>query len=418
MASDDLDIPQIAVFGIPADNNPETPAEALSSRSSDSPRLPPSLLGHATSPTDNQNFLSLPTPILKSARNSLDAIGSPSSHASDTSSLQPPLFPTLFTHSAGSNRCNSRVLRDNNPEGQDGLSPPPHRHRKEGVTTVSSVGSTSTEWRDEDNQRFRLNPVRLAHPDATSTLPSRIHTHFDVISEVPSCPSSPASFHRKTLHRVRWSSPPPSGETDTGSETTRNDGREDNSYVKRKEPERTRPAVLDFKQETDFDIHLFEFKPLQLASLVDSKSLETLENMGGVDAILRGLRTQPTYGLGTKLAPLPSHGGSSDRTSHELNESHAPNQGPPKPNIMVTSPAGVPQGFQSTVCLAGGSGVSPSTAFVSSEDVHRTSIEDRKRIFGLNIVPRRPSKILVQLMWLALKDKILVRRIYSTYSNV
>jgi Ca2+-transporting ATPase len=167
--------------------------------------------------------------------------------------------------------------------------------------------------------------------------------------------------------------------------------------------------VLDLTQETDFDIHPFGFKPLRLASLVDSKSLETLENMGGVDAILRGLGTQPTYGLSTKLALPPSHGGSPDRTSHDFSESHAPDQGPPKPNIIVTSPADVPQGLQSTVSLAGGSGVSPLTAFVPSEDVYRTSIEDRKRIFGQNFVLQCPSKTLLQLMWLALKDKVLVR---------
>ena len=412
MASDGIDIPQIAVVGVPEDGHPENPAETLSSCSSDSPRVPPSPLGHGTSrrPTDNQGFLSLPTPILKSAWNSLDAIGSPSSHISDTSSLQPPPYPTLFTHSAGSNRfANPRVLRDNNPEGHDGLSPLPHHHRKEGITIVSSVGSNSTERRYEDNRRFRPNPVRLAHRDATSTLPSRIHTHFDVISEVPSRPSFPASFLRKTLHRVRWSSPPPSSETNTGSETTRNDGREDNPYAKRKGSERTRPAVLALKQQTDFDIHPFGFKPLQLASLVDSKSLETLEDLSSADGILRGLGTQHTYGLSTKLAPPPRHGGASDRTSHAFSEPHAPNQAPPKPNIMATSPAGVAQGLQSTVSFAGGSGVSPPTAFVSSEDVYRTSIEDKKRIFGLNIVPRRPSKTLVRSMWLALKAKVLVR---------
>src|SRR5947208_1735534 len=119
MASDDLDIPQIAVVGVPEDNNHATSAESLPSPSSDGPHLPPSPLGHATSQTDNQGFLSLPTPILKSARNSLDPIGSPSSHTSDTSSLQPPPSPTLSAHSAGSGSirfANSTVLRENNPE--------------------------------------------------------------------------------------------------------------------------------------------------------------------------------------------------------------------------------------------------------------------------------------------------------------
>ena len=159
---------------------------------------------------------------------------------------------------------------------------------------MSSVSSSSTERPYEDNQRFMLSPVRLTNPDATSTLPSRIHTHFDVVSDVPSCPTPPLS-----------------------------------------------------------------------------------------------------------------HGGSPDRTFHDLSESHDPEQGPSKPNIMVTFPAGVPQGLR--ISLAGGSGVSSPTAFVSPKDVYRTSIEDWKRTFGLNIVPRRPSKILLQLMWVALKDKVLVR---------
>jgi len=418
MASDGLDIPQIAVVGVPDDTNHPIPTQTNPSPSSDSPRPPPSPLVHATSPTDNQAFLSLPTPILKSARNSLDAVGSPSSHTSDTSSLQPPPSPTLSAHSTGSIRfATSTVLRDNNPEEHDGLSslkllapPPPHHRRKGSEATVSSVGSSSTEREYEDNQSFRLSPVRSAHSDATSTLPSPTHTHVDVVPDVPSRPSSPASFLRKTLHRVRRSSPSPSGDTDTASEMTRNDGQKgDNSDVKRKGPELARPAVLDLKQEADLDVHPFAFKPLQLASLVDPKNLESLEHMGGVDAILRGLGTQPNFGLSTKLGPPPSHPGSPDPASQDFSESHAADKDPPKPNIMVTSPAGEPQGLQSTTSLSGTSGVSIHAAFQPSEDVYRASIEDRTRIFGQNIVPQRPSKTLVQLMWLAFKDKVIVR---------
>jgi Ca2+-transporting ATPase len=172
--------------------------------------------------------------------------------------------------------------------------------------------------------------------------------------------------------------------------------------------------VLDLKQEAGIDVHPFAFKPLQLASLIDPKSLETLECMGGEDAILRGLGTQPTYSLSTKLVLPPSHVGSPDRTLQD--ESHAADNDPPKPDILVMSPAAyVPQGLQSTASLASGSGVSLPTPFQSSEDVY---IEDGKRIFGQNTVPQRPSNTLLQLMWPALKDKVLVRRICSTYSNV
>ena len=421
MASDDIAIPQIAIIGV-EDNNHATPTRALPYPSSHSPRPPHSPLGYATSLIDNQGFLSSPTPAPKSVRNFLDAIGPPSSHTPDISS-QPPPCPTLSAHSAGSIRfANSTVLRENNPEELDGISclellaPPPPHHRRMGSVTTASVGSSSTEREYEANQSFGLSPVPSAHSE-TCILPSPTQTHVDVVSDVSSLSSLPARHLRMTSHRVRRS-PSPSGETGTGSETMRNDWQKgDNSDVKFNGPELTGPEVLDLKQEEDMDVHPFAFKMLPLAILIDPKSLETPECMGDVDAILRGLGAQPPYGLSTEHAPPPGHAGSPDPTFQD--ESHAADKDPPKPNIVVTSPAtGVPHGSQSTASLASGSGVSLPTAFQFSEEVYRTSIEDRKRIFGQNIVPRRPSKTLLQLMWLALKDKVLVRQMCSAYSNV
>ena len=115
--------------------------------------------------------------------------------------------------------------------------------------------------------------------------------------------------------------------------------------------------MLDLKQEVDLDVHPFAFKSLQLTSLVDPKSLETLEDLGGVGALLRGLGTHPTHGLSTETGLPPSH-------------------------------------------LA--------SAIQSSEGVYGTSVEDRLRIFGQNILLRRPIKSLLQLIWLALQDKVFV----------
>jgi Ca2+-transporting ATPase len=414
MASDDQDIPQIAVVGVPEDNNLSTPTHSLSSPSPDAPRRPPSPSGHGASPTNNQGYLSLPTPILKSGRNSLEASGSPSL-ASDTFSIQPPPSPTLSAHSS-IRFATSTVLRENNPEEHDGLSslnllaPPPSRHRRKGsVTTVSSVGSSSTERDVEDNQSFRLSPVRSAHSDVASTLPSPTHTHVDpASSDVSSRPSSPASFLKKTLHRVRRPSPSPTGESDTNSDTTRHDGpKGDNADVNRNGPQLARPALLDLKQEADLNVHPFAFKPLQLASLVDPKSLETLETMGGVDGLLRGLGTQANHGLSTKRGTLRSHPGSPDPASQgDSGGPPAAEKEPPKPNITITSPAGVPQGMQSVASLGGASGA--SIPLQSSEDVYKASIQDRQRTFGQNVIPQRPSKSLLQLMWLALQDRVLV----------
>ena len=251
MASDDdLDIPQIAVVGVPDDINPSSSSSAVPSPTLDSSRLPPS-----PSTTDSHAYLSPITPILRSARNSLDPLGSPT-HTSDNSSLAPPPSPTLSAHSSGSVRwANSTTLRDNNPEEHDGssslyLAPPPHGHRRKASTgTVSSVGSGSTTEQDaDDNSSFRLSPLRSAHSDVTSTLPSPTYTHVDTTSDVDSRPSSVTSFFRKTMHRVRRSSPSPSRETDTFSDTTRNDGQKgDNADAKGKGAELACPAMLDLK---------------------------------------------------------------------------------------------------------------------------------------------------------------------------
>ncbi|KAH9052974.1 calcium-translocating P-type ATPase [Lactarius deliciosus] len=365
MASDDLDIPQIAVVGVPDDNSPGPTLDASTPTSPDNTSFPLSPLGHVSTPSDNHGFLPLPTPILRNSRNSLDIPSSPASHTSDASSLHPPPSPTLSAHSSGSIQ--------NNPEEHDGLSSLGH-HRKGSTATVSSIGNSPG---------LALSPVRSGQSDIPSTLPSPTNTHVDAGSDT-SRPSSAAGFFKRTVQRVH-----------IGSDTTRNDSvqKGDNADVKRKGAELARPALLDLKQEADLNVEPFAFKPLQLASLVDPKSLESLESLGGIEGLIRGLGTNRLRGLSTKLAP-PSQLGSPDPGAINAVSPNGVEMTPPKPNIMITSPAGVPEGLQSTASLGG---------------VGRpASLKDRQRIYGRNILPQRPSKSLLLLMWLALQDKVIV----------
>jgi Ca2+-transporting ATPase len=206
---------------------------------------------------------------------------------------------------------------------------------------------------------------------------------------------------------MRQPSPSPSDKTYTGSDATQNDGQKgDNAEVKRRGAQFLRPAVLDLNQESDPDVRPFSFNSRQLARLFYPKDLEILEVMGGVDAILRSLGTHPTHGLRTKLGLLSYHG-LPDAASQDFIESQTAEKDLPMLNT-VTSPAALLQGPQSSAGLAGSSGVSIPTAFQVFKDVYRVSIEDRQRIFGRNIIPRCTNKTLLQLMWLALKDKVLV----------
>ncbi|KAH9015966.1 calcium-translocating P-type ATPase [Lactarius deliciosus] len=391
MASDDLDIPQIAVVGVPDDNSPGPTLDASPPPFSDNTSFPLHPLGRASTPSaDNHGFLPLPTPILINSRISLS---SPASHTSHASSLHPPPSPTLSTHSSGSIRwAASSVTRDNKPEEHDGLSsldllaPPPQGHcRKGSMSTVSGIGSISTDRDTEDSSRLALNPVRSGQSDVPSALPSPTNTHVDIGSDT-SRPSSAAGFFKRTVQHVRHPSPSLSGDTDTGPDTTRNG---DNA----------RPALLDLKQDADLYVEPFAFKPPQLAGLVDPKSLENLESLGGVEGLIRGLGTNRLRGLNTMLAP-PSPLGSPDPGAFNAVTPNGVEMTPPKP-----SPTGVPEGLQSTASL-GGAGRPASLKY--PKGAYEATIGDRQRIYGQNILPQRPSKSLLLLMWLALQDKVIV----------
>ncbi|KAF9223507.1 Ca-transporting ATPase [Gyrodon lividus] len=139
----------------------------------------------------------------------------------------------------------------------------------------------------------------------------------------------------------------------------------------------------------------FLFKPYELACLLDPKDFDALQTHGGIDRILKGLGTHPTWGLLLGVSDRgrghPSDGrpgageGASQRHDRRSGE-------PPVPTSVQAHP--------STTGGGNDDGCQP--------DPHHASLEERKRVFGENILPQRPTKSLLGLMWLALKDKVLV----------
>lgn len=107
----------------------------------------------------------------------------------------------------------------------------------------------------------------------------------------------------------------------------------------------------------------FREKPSRLAMLVDPKSLEDLEKIGGVSGLLEGLGVDGAKGLAVGT-----------------DEGNAENGAP-----------------RSSADMPGGNGPQ-----------WRASMDHRREIYGRNDLPRRKSKSLLLLMWLAFKDKVLV----------
>ena len=164
------------------------------------------------------------------------------------------------------------------------------------------------------------------------------------------------------------------------------------------------PAGTVGLDSAEANIDPFVFKPLDLVALVDSKSLENLESLGGVEGLLHGLGTDRHHGLNT--------------TTQRFWQARSPDPDLGMRGISAVTPFGVeltpmPNTSSATARASCGRayGVDRSwdrSATFKFSVPHDATIEDRQRIYGHNIPPPRPSKPLLRFMWLALYDKVLV----------
>lgn len=108
----------------------------------------------------------------------------------------------------------------------------------------------------------------------------------------------------------------------------------------------------------------FRIRPIELADLVDPKSVSLLHDFGGIDGLLSSLGTDGTNGLDLDIT-----------NQYEIG---------PQDDLEKASRVNYPEGF----------------VFATREE--------RERLYGRNVLPEKKSKSLLLLMWLALQDKILI----------
>ena len=312
-----------------------------------SPALPTTSSGHSRQPSDP----TLLSPgILKPGRRSVDTTGS-----EDEFRVIPP-SPTLSTQSSVHFKT-STALRENKPgDGTSSLallSPGnnsrSHSRRPSNATTTSTEDGTVA---DHSPGLLHLYPatsnVTTSVRSAVGTLNSPTPTHVGSASDIGDSEKRNPK-HRKTRKKTK-------GDAEGAAEEGDN---EDDNEDKQME--------LDLTQDEHIDPAPFAFRPFHLASLVDPKNLESLEAMGGINGLLAGLGVDSTNGLAIDAKKAESED---------------------TPAVVVTTPAG-------EKAKAGG-------------DAYTSTVEDRQRVYGPNVLPVRKSKTLLELMWLALKDKVLV----------
>ena len=313
-----------------------------------------------------------PLPSSSTHRSSLDLTRSPSPSltcvsSNDAGSFAHPPSPTLSTQSSV-HFTTSLALRDNRPEERSGisslqlLSPSAidrTAHRRMGSFTSSHDGHSSINETEADHgpNAFNLSPIRRPKSDATS-LTIASHAHFDESSKL----------HKRL------------SDDDTPTQ------------IQQEQPPNSPPL-----QDAPLDLGPFSFDPDRLASLLDPKDLDGLQRLGGTIAILEGLGTHPTRGLllDPGRPPLAS-------PSAREGASHGPD-----PHVHNTLPTAADQSQRDSYSTPRASDVH------KQPDPHTASLADRKAVYGENILPHRPTTSLLGLMWLALKDKVLVRQRFT-----
>ncbi|PPQ77122.1 hypothetical protein CVT25_010816 [Psilocybe cyanescens] len=291
--------------------------------------------------------------------------GPPSPSPSDISDLSSiPPSPTLSNHSG--HFPTTVQLRENRPEDKSGLSS--LGLLDPGLATHNRKASNATSMTDVESD-FR-------HVPSTTTSV----THVDYY------PASPTHSEKRSRE----------SESDN-SKSEKKKGKKSKKDDKDSEPTMT-THQLELSQDEAIDPAPFRFKPYQLAHILDPKNLDALKSFGGIDGLLRGLGTDAERGLSSTDASTQAgdhhhhlSGASHKKESHEQEARHSSD--PEKlPEIVLTEPSGK---LASPTESDDGSAITATLA-------------DRRRVFGENLLPTRISKTLLQLMWTAMKDKVLI----------
>ncbi len=307
-----------------------------------------------------------PLHIPRQTRNSVE-IHSPGTPSDMSDASSAPPSPTLSSSSGP--YPTTLALRENQPEvrfNANLLSPDSPIHNRKasvGTLTSSNDGTFVEEHRSEKSG---------------SGSDSHSYTQYDA-SRSPS--------------RERSESAPPEKEVEAQKEEEADQPKEQMKKKKKskkndeKEEEVTGHRA-ELEQDASFDPTPFRFKPYELAHMLDPKNLNTLEGIGGTSGLLRGLGSDKVLGLGSG----PGHGDGRPGAGEGASQRHDPEK--EVPAITLTEP--------------GGDVHSTHASDTYNEAAFAASLDERRRVYGPNVLPERRSKSLLQLMWTALKDKVLV----------
>lgn len=233
-----------------------------------------------------------------------------------------------------------------------GASSTPRQSQDEPASPTNSISSsvrfhTSVDLRhNQPDAHSGVGSFSLLSPNETSPKHGRKNSNASLISAEGTEPDHNAQSPSSATSMTIVSPTPDHKGRFPHRQGTDPGAKSDDEEDSAKPPERT-----DVEDPTPF-----AFRPKLLAELVDPKSIPHLKDIGGPYALVKGLGTDQHKGL----------------SPHALGQ------------------------------------VEVSDEKSGGEGPYAATIADRQRVYGVNVIPVRKSKSLLQLMWIALQDKVLV----------
>ncbi|KAG6016185.1 hypothetical protein E4U54_002092 [Claviceps lovelessii] len=170
--------------------------------------------------------------------------------------------------------------------------------------------------------------------------------------------------------------------------------RHDHHHVGASERQNARPLTEELCNVPPIPHNNFAFTPSQLHKLLTLRSLDALDCFGGLRGLAAGLRTDSSAGLSADETNLDG--------SVSFDEAVAAGRESRPAALLSIPPATAPHLPRSL--RIGDSSASP--------------FADRKRIFGVNCLPRRRQKSFLKLMWIAFNDKLLILLTISAFISL
>jgi Ca2+-transporting ATPase len=151
-------------------------------------------------------------------------------------------------------------------------------------------------------------------------------------------------------------------------------------------------TMIDPTQPHSDESNPFAFTPTQLATLMDPKNLPLLSQYGGLQGVARGLYAK----LQSGLPGSPE----TEQIKHAISL-----------NDIIPNDDNEQDGAPEKIERQG-----TSTSLSSTAATATSRFESRASIFGHNVLPPAKSKNIFELMWMAFKDKTLVRCMHTLWA--